>query len=243
MWSAAACHRFVFPEASFPLRFRPLYYKGTRSSFSRRCFPLSFLFRAFRAFVANPGLVAALRGPRCVHLCSSVVHPLAALAVHPSLSLRVAEGHVAIFCHCAFCLLVFICVYLWFTKRRSDMKDIDKICAKYEKKLRRSDHGRSRKCSIEEQVEHYRNALIRNRLVEVSAKGILAAHGVTTSIYPFYYAFARKLDKLCRNDIWGESLQIETALYLDLWQGRGLSRSVLEAIRTEVFGIAPPSLP
>ena len=121
------------------------------------------------------------------------------------------------------------------------MKDVEATCLKYESKLRRGDHGRSKKCSVEDQVEHYRAALLHLRDVELMTKQILDDAGVSTINYPFYYSFARKLDKLKRNGISGEALAVEAALILGLWVGRGLVQSVLETIRMQVFNIGPPS--
>jgi len=120
------------------------------------------------------------------------------------------------------------------------MKDIEAICARYEKKLRRSDRGRSWQYSVEEQVAHYRAALIHNREVELMTRQILDVEGVSIVVYPYYYAFARSLDKLRRRGIAGESLAIEAAILTGVWVARGLSQSVLETIRTQVFGVGEP---
>lgn len=121
------------------------------------------------------------------------------------------------------------------------MKNIETICAKYELKLRRSDRGRSWKYSVEEQVAHYRAALIHNRAVEVMTSQVLDVEGVGTIVYPYYYAFARSLDKLKRHGLAGESLAIEAAILTGTWVARGLSQDVLETIRTQVFDVGPPT--
>jgi hypothetical protein len=63
-------------------------------------------------------------------------------------------------------------------------------------------------------------------------------------LYPYYYAFARKLFRLSYNqEVSGEALAVEAELQTQLWVGRGLARSVLECIRLGVFNISPPASP
>ena len=121
------------------------------------------------------------------------------------------------------------------------MKDVERTCLKYENGLRQGDHGRSKKCSIEDQVAHYRDTIQHLRDVETMTRQILDEAGVSTIWYAYYYAFTRSLDKLQRKGISGEALAIEAALKIGLWVGRGLRQSVLEAIRTQVFNVGPPT--
>jgi hypothetical protein len=121
------------------------------------------------------------------------------------------------------------------------MKDIEKVCANYEAKLRQREKGRSDESWIKTRVEHYRTALAHNREVELATSQILDTEGVSVVAYPFYYAFARSVDKLVRHGVSGESLAVEAALLIGLWVGRGLSQSVLETIRTQVFNVGAPT--
>ena len=94
---------------------------------------------------------------------------------------------------------------------------------------------------VEEQAARYRTTLVHNREFELATCQILDEQGIASITYIFYYAFARSVDKLIRHGVSGESLALEVALLITLWTGRGLSLSVLETIRTQVFNIGAPT--
>ncbi len=56
----------------------------------------------------------------------------------------------------------------------------------------------------------------------------------------YYKAFGGQMWRLQNTGVSGESLAIEAAVLIGTWQARGLSQSVLEAIRTEVFNTSAP---
>jgi len=95
--------------------------------------------------------------------------------------------------------------------------------------------------AVQRQVANYRAALILGRMVEILTRDILDTEEVSILTYPFYYAFARSLFKLCRRGFSGEMLAMEAANLTATWVARGLSQSVLEAIRLEVFDIPAPT--
>lgn len=72
-------------------------------------------------------------------------------------------------------------------------------------------------------------------------RAVLDAEGISTIYRGYYLNFARSLDKLKRQGFAGETLAIEAAILTGLWVARGLSQSVLEAIRTQVFDVAVPT--
>lgn len=78
-------------------------------------------------------------------------------------------------------------------------------------------------------------------LMESQVKQVLDGLSVATIQYPFYLAFGRELWRLTRQQISGPSLAKEAAVLVDKWKARGLSQAVLEAIRSQVFNIGPPS--
>lgn len=78
--------------------------------------------------------------------------------------------------------------------------------------------------------------------MEGLVRGVLDLAGVSVILYPFYLSFGRQMWKLTGR-ISGESAAIEAELRIVLWVARGLSRSVLEDIRTNVFQVGPPSSP
>ncbi len=78
--------------------------------------------------------------------------------------------------------------------------------------------------------------------MEQLVRAALNAQGVSMILYPFYLSFGRQLWKLTSR-IAGESAAIEAELLIVVWVSRGLTRSVMENIRTTVFNIGPPSGP
>jgi hypothetical protein len=79
--------------------------------------------------------------------------------------------------------------------------------------------------------------------MELEVKQVLDLAGVSVALYASYLAFGRELFRITRNGMSGESAAIEAELLIVKWVARGLTRSVLENIRTGVFNIAPPSSP
>ncbi|MBM3323070.1 hypothetical protein FJY69_06305 [candidate division WOR-3 bacterium] len=79
--------------------------------------------------------------------------------------------------------------------------------------------------------------------MELQVKQVLDGLGVSMKDYPFYLAFGREIWSLTRKQVSGESLAIEAETLIAKWVARGLTRSVLEAVRTQVFNVGPPSSP
>lgn len=77
--------------------------------------------------------------------------------------------------------------------------------------------------------------------MELQVKQVLDEEGVSIIQYPFYLNFGREMWRLKRMEISGESLAVEAATLIGKWVARGLSQSVLETIRTQVFDIGAPS--
>ncbi len=78
--------------------------------------------------------------------------------------------------------------------------------------------------------------------MEGEVRQVLNEAGVSVIQYPFYFAFGRQVWKLVQR-ITGESAAIETAALTAKWTSRGLTQSVLESIRNDVFGIRAPAGP
>lgn len=77
--------------------------------------------------------------------------------------------------------------------------------------------------------------------MEMQVKQTLDAKGVANITYPFYLNFGRELWHLHRLGMSGPAAAREAATLIAKWKDRGLSQAVLEAIRSEVFNIGPPS--
>jgi len=78
--------------------------------------------------------------------------------------------------------------------------------------------------------------------MEGEVRQVLNAAGVSVIQYPFFFAFGRQVWKLAQR-ISGESAAIEAAILVAKWAARGLSQTVLETIRFQVFGISAPAGP
>ena len=77
--------------------------------------------------------------------------------------------------------------------------------------------------------------------MESEVKQVLDGEGVSIILYPFYLNFGREPWRLQRNNLSGESLAIEAQTLIQKWVARGLSQTVLEKLRTDVFTIPAPT--
>ena len=77
--------------------------------------------------------------------------------------------------------------------------------------------------------------------MEGQVKQTLDAVGVSVIQYPFYLDFGRELWHMTHQvEMSGESAAQEAAVLIAKWVARGLTQSVLEAVRTDVFSIGAP---
>ena len=79
--------------------------------------------------------------------------------------------------------------------------------------------------------------------MELQVKQVCDGAGVPTIQYPFYLNFGREIWALSRKEISGESLAKEAATLIAKWVARGLTQSVLQAIRSDVFNVGAPVAP
>jgi hypothetical protein len=88
-------------------------------------------------------------------------------------------------------------------------------------------------------------AFVMNDIVqmETQVRQVLNGAGVPFIMYPFYLNFGRELWSRIRKGMEGESLAIEAATLIAKWVARGLTQSVLQAVRTDVFNVAAPIAP
>jgi hypothetical protein len=78
---------------------------------------------------------------------------------------------------------------------------------------------------------------------ELAVKQVLDVAGVPTITYPFYLDFGRSMWSYINRDFSGESLSVICAVHIAKWVARGLTQSVLQALRTQVYNIAAPVAP
>ena len=111
-----------------------------------------------------------------------------------------------------------------------------RACAKYEARLRAGRGTLARHGSVELQIGNFRVAFEHARELEGRVREVLHAAGVESIQYPFYFAFARRLDRLSRVCS-GESLRMEAQAYLSYWVARGLVGEVLKAVCMQALDI------
>jgi len=86
-------------------------------------------------------------------------------------------------------------------------------------------------------MSNFRAAYERQRELEARVRDVLVGADVPSIQYPFYFAFARRLDRLSRICS-GESLRLEAQAYLDYWAARGLVAAVLRVVCLDALDIA-----
>jgi hypothetical protein len=79
--------------------------------------------------------------------------------------------------------------------------------------------------------------------METATKQVLDGEGVPTIQYPFYLDFSRSCWSYLNREFSGESLAQVVAVHVAKWVARGLTQSVLEAVRTQVHSIPAPLAP
>ena len=94
--------------------------------------------------------------------------------------------------------------------------------------------------SIKQNAAHVMNDIVQ---METQVRQVLNGAGVPTIQYPFYLCFGRELWSRIRNGMDGESLAMETAILIAKWVARGLTQSVLQSVRTDVFNVSAPIAP
>jgi hypothetical protein len=75
-----------------------------------------------------------------------------------------------------------------------------------------------------------------------AVQDVLNTAGVVPMMFGVYYAFAGRLWRLLTVAD-GEAARAEAAILIALYVARGLTQTVLESIRTEVFNITAPIAP
>jgi hypothetical protein len=80
--------------------------------------------------------------------------------------------------------------------------------------------------------------------MEIQVKQTLDGIGAPVIQYPFYLCFGRELWHITHEtEMSGESAALEAQVLVDKWVARGLAKSTLEAVRTNVFNIGAPVAP
>ena len=92
--------------------------------------------------------------------------------------------------------------------------------------------------------EHVQAQIVSLTSMEIQVKQVCDLSGVTVVHYPFYLDFGRELWHITHEtEMSGESAAQEATVLIAKWVARGLTQSVLQAIRTQVFNIGAPIAP
>ena len=116
------------------------------------------------------------------------------------------------------------------------MKTIDQMCAKYQWRLRNGAVPRPVQCSVEQHIERFRMVREHDRYLTTTTRQVLESLGVPTTAFFYYYAFTRRLDRLCRTYT-SAVLRRAAQDLVDLWEARGLNCEILLTICEYVFDI------
>jgi len=114
-------------------------------------------------------------------------------------------------------------------------KDVERICEKYELKLRTGKMPERVDGDRAGQIESFRRGAERNEAVRSAVAQVLSRVGICTIWWPYYYGFGRRLARLVGRVGSPDVLRLEARMQLEVWVARGLERSVLEQIGREVF--------
>ncbi len=80
--------------------------------------------------------------------------------------------------------------------------------------------------------------------MEAQVKQVLDGQGASTIQYPFYLCFGREMWKYQhQQELSGASYAKAAQVLINKWVGRGLTQSILEKIRDDVFSIGAPAGP
>lgn len=116
-------------------------------------------------------------------------------------------------------------------------KTIDRICEKYELKLRTGRMPGRVDGDREVQIAAYRRGAERAEALRSAVAAILDREGVPSIYWAYYYDFGRQLAKMKIKDWTLETLLIEARMQLEVWVARGLKRLVLEHVGLECFDL------
>jgi len=89
-------------------------------------------------------------------------------------------------------------------------------------------------------TQHASERFVQLEQMELGVKQVLDSSGVQPKDVPDYLNFGRQLWKACRK-FSGALLSNKAAIVLGRWAAEGLTQSVLETIRNEVFHIPIPT--
>jgi hypothetical protein len=116
-------------------------------------------------------------------------------------------------------------------------RDIDAVCARYERKLRAGRTQARRDGDVEGQVDAFRKAQESDRALRAEVGQVMSCAGVPSIQWLFYYDFARRVRRMMLRDLATDVVSNEARMQLEVWVARGLAREVLVQVASECFGL------
>ena len=107
----------------------------------------------------------------------------------------------------------------------------------YEEKLRLGACGRLTEGEIQRRVYSYTCKAYEQQALNIQVRQAVSSHGVVTTLFPMYHAYARELGKLKRLDspeARGEALRTVATK----WIARGLDEAALREVAESVFNLS-----
>jgi len=118
---------------------------------------------------------------------------------------------------------------------RTVTETVERAVARYERGLAMKLGDRRVDADVRAQVEHYRQAILRDAMLVERVREILKEAEMPPFLWPFYYAFARRLAKRKR-DHDGDTLLFLAEQDRQAWLARGFDPSVLDRVYEAVMG-------
>jgi hypothetical protein len=116
-------------------------------------------------------------------------------------------------------------------------KTVDRICEKYESKLRAGMMPGRVDGDHERHMAAFRRSVLRSEEIHKAMALVLSDRGVFTIWWPYYEDFTRVLAKQAARLGSPDVLCLAARAELENWVKRGLERSALEAIARDVFSL------
>jgi len=115
-------------------------------------------------------------------------------------------------------------------------KDIDRVCAKFERQLRAGLGTRRSDNDMARQTRNFRRGIAPYVEMETPVRQILNESGVSVIQYALYFNFSRRVAKL-KMQYSAITLFHEASLAVSHWTRQGLTPEILKTICRQVFDL------
>jgi hypothetical protein len=115
-------------------------------------------------------------------------------------------------------------------------KDIDRVCASFERALRAGLGTRRSDKDLDRQARNYRRGVAPYSAIEAPVRQLLNAAGISVIQYALYYNFGRRIARL-KLQYSGTTLFREAWLAVHHWNSQGLTLEIMKNICWVVFDL------